>query len=172
MSRAISTVLDVGVAIVLVGASVAVFAGVPSPAAEPERPVPSTGGDTIAGSTMTVQYERTDGQDVAVTGTVAGLLRDAAIARHESASEAYVGAVEESVTDRIDETGTATQLVGACAAGSGGDALPSANRSPVVAGPSPPSGQSVDATVYRWNESSAAGSADCDPIVVVRRWSA
>lgn len=171
MSRAISTVLDVGLAIVLVGASVAVFAGVPTPAADPARPVPSTGGDTLAGSTMTVQYERADGQDVAVTGTVAGLVRDAAIARQESASEAYVDAVEESVADRIDETGTATQLVGACEDDSGRDAVPSANRSPVVAGPTPPSGQSVDATVYRWNESSDAGTANCDPIVVVRRWS-
>jgi hypothetical protein len=170
MTRAISTVLDVGVAIVLIGASVAVFAGVPAPAEETDTLAPSTGGSGLAGSTMTVQYERTDGQAVVVTGTVAGLLRDAAIARHEGDGDAYVDAVEESVADRIDATGTPTQLLGTC--GTADDIGSGANRTQVVSGPSPPTGQPVEATVYRWNTSATGTAADCHPAVVLRRWSA
>ena len=171
MTRAISTVLDVGVAIVLIGASVAVFAGVPAPAADTDAPTVSTGGSSLAGSTMTVEYERTDGQPVVVTGTVAGLLRDAAIARHEGVGETYVEAVEDSVTDRIDATGTPTQLLGTCGSLDGTGRTATDNRTQVVAGTSPPTGQPVEATVYRWNASPTGASADCDPAVVLRRWS-
>lgn len=172
MTRAISTVLDVGVAIVLIGASVAVFAGVPAPTDGTDALALSTGGSSLAGSTMTVQYERSDGQEVVVTGTVAGLLRDAAIARYDGVGEAYVDAVEESVTDRIDATGTPTQLVGTCGTpdGFGGEAAD--DRTQVVSGASPPSGHPVEATVYRWNASPTGTAADCDPAVVLRRWSA
>lgn len=180
MNRGISTVLDVGIAIVLVGASVAVLAGVPTSGVDQQPTVHAGGGDAIAGSTMTVQYERDGDRRAVVTRTVAGHVRDAAIASQTGVGEPYVTAVEEDVSDRIDDTGTRTQLVGACVADGG----PSASGAQtwnasdegrhggtVVAGPAPPTGATVDATVYRWNESAVPTTAGCQPVVVVRSWS-
>jgi len=170
MNRGISTVVDVSVAIVLVGASVALLAGVPAPDS-PSHQAPGTGGTAIAGSTTTVQYERVDGQTAVVTGTAAGLLRDAAIARYRGTGGPFVEAVARSVASRIERTGTPAQLVAACP---GSD--------PVVAGTAPPDERPVRATVYHWNESTLANAsaatdrgdaADrCRPVVVVRRWDA
>lgn len=169
MNRAISTVLDVGFAIVLVSASVVVLAGVPAPDVDQRPAVQGGGGAAVAGSTMTVQYARDDGQQAAVTRTVAGHLRDAAIAREQAVGEAYVTAVADDLSDRIETTGTPTQLVGACVEQDGDVA--GTETEPVVAGPAPPTGVPVDATLYRWNESAVPASADCRPVVVVRRWS-
>lgn len=169
-NRGISTVLDVGFAVVLIGASVAVLAGVPMPAPDHGADA-GVGGVSVAGSTMTVEYERPDGRSAVATGTVAGHLRDATLARQAGVGEDYVGAVERRVAERIETTGARTQLVGTCSvsAGTGVDSRGAAE--PVVAGPAPPTGVPVDATVYRWNEGGRPGTADCDPVVVVRRWS-
>lgn len=181
MNRGISTVLDVGFAIVLVGASVAVLAGVPTTGVDQQPSVHVGGGVAVAGSTLTVQYERHDDRSAVVTRTVAGHVRDAAIARDQGVGETYVSTVEADVADRIEETGTPTQLVGACVDdgrasmmgpetkhGSGDEAR---DAGMVVAGPAPPSGAPVDATVYRWNASAVPTSTDCQPVVVVRSWS-
>lgn len=172
MNRAISTVLDVGVAMVLVGASVALLAGVPVPAGGDDVAVHAGGGSAVAGSTMTVEYERADGQQVQVTGTVAGLLHDAALSRQAGVGAPYVTAVETAVADRIQNTGTPTQLVGTCVPADGAAPTESV-PAPVVAGPTPPGDEPVDATTYRWNGNQDAATAtdDCDPLVVVREWS-
>ncbi|AKH97094.1 DUF7284 family protein [Halanaeroarchaeum sulfurireducens] len=167
MNRAISTVFDVGFAIVLVGASVAVLAGVPAPGTDQPPTVHSGGGVALSGSTMTVQYPREDGPPAVVTGTVAGHVRDAAVARHAGVGDDYVAAVEREVGTRIKDTGTRTQLVGACEPRN----EPSTPADTIVVGPAPPTGDPVDATAYRWNETDDGGSRDCDPVVVVRRWS-
>lgn len=181
MNRGISTVLDVGFAIVLVGASVAVLAGVPTPGVDQQPVVHAGGGVAVAGSTMTVQYERDDDRPAIVTRTVAGHVRDAVISRDEGVGETYVTAVEDDVADRIEKTGTPTQLVGACVADGRAPTTASEPRQRngdegyddgmVVAGPTPPTGAPVDATLYRWNESAVPTSADCQPVVVVRSWS-
>lgn len=156
MSRGISTVVDVSLAVVLVGASVGVLSGVP--AADPSpAPRPGSGGAAVAGSTLAVQYERADGESASVTATVAGHLRDAAIARNRSGDERYVAAVTRAVGDRLDRVGAHANLVASCP----GD-------DPVVAGRTPPTGAAVTATVYRWN---ASADDSCAPVVVVRRWS-
>lgn len=156
MSRAISTVVDVSLAVVLVGASVAVLSGV-APADPSPAPRPGSGGAAVAGSTLAVQYERPDGASASVAATVAGHLRDAAIARNRSTDDRYVEAVRSAVGDRLDRVGAPAQLVAACP----GD-------DPVVAGRTPPTGAAVAATVYRWN---ASTDDSCAPVVVVRRWS-
>lgn len=171
MNRGISTVLDVGVAIVLIGASVGVLAGVPTPAVDQRSAVHSGGGVAVAGSTMSVQYDREDGQTVVVTRTVAGHVRDAAIARHAGVGDAYTTAVESAVADRIEETGTRAQLVGACEANAEDLDREAADGGPVVVGPAPPMERPVDATVYRWNGTDSAATAACEPVVVVRSWS-
>ncbi|MFB6133034.1 MAG: hypothetical protein ABEJ44_06490 [Halanaeroarchaeum sp.] len=170
MNRGISTVLDVGFAIVLVGASVAVLSGVPTSAPDHGADA-DVGGVSVAGSTLTVEYERRDGQSAIVTGTVAGHLRDAALARRAGVGADYVRAVERQVADRVEVTGARTQLVGACSVSAGvGDDSRGATE-PVVAGPAPPTGEPVDATVYRWNAVERPPTVACDPVVVVRRWS-
>lgn len=169
MNRGISTVLDVGFAIVLVGASVAVLTGVPAPGPATPPADHLAGGVAVAGSTLTVQYDRADGESAVVTGTVGTLLRDAAIARHMGVGEPFATSVTAAVDDRIEGTGTPTQLVGACVPASASVSR-STIRDRVVAGPAPPTGASVDATVYKWN-GSVAGRADCEPVVVVRSWS-
>ncbi|MFB6069606.1 MAG: hypothetical protein ABEJ76_01175 [Halanaeroarchaeum sp.] len=157
MTRGLSTVVDVAFAILLVGSSVAVLSGV-HPADPAPRVQPGTGGEAVAGSTMTVRYERADGASAAVTGTVAGLVRDAAIARHRGVGGRYVAAVTDAVDDRLAETGVRAQIVGACP----GD-------DPVVAGQTPAGSRGIRATAYRWN--ATEGVDDCRPTVVVRRWS-
>lgn len=170
MSRGISTVLDVGFAVVLVGASVAVLAGVPSPGLDGAASA-QVGGASVAGSTMTVQYERPDGQSAVVTATVAGHLRDAALARRAGVGDAYVEAVEADVGTRIESTGASAQILGACSADAETGGALSEGAETVVAGPAPPTGEPVDATVYRWNGDEHRETVDCDPVVVVRRWS-
>ncbi|WP_259519264.1 hypothetical protein [Halanaeroarchaeum sp. HSR-CO] len=181
MNRGISTVLDVGFAIVLVGASVAVLAGVPATGVDQQPAVHASGGVAVAGSTMTVEYEREDDRSAVVTRTVAGHVRDAAIARDQGVGEPYVSAVEADVADRIAETGTRTQIVGACVEDGRASTMGPETRhesadagqdaGTVVAGPAPPTGAPVDATVYRWNESAVPTSTACQPVVVVRSWS-
>lgn len=159
MNRGISTVVDVSLAIVLVGTSVAVLSGVPA-AHSQLMTTPNTGGAAVAGSTLTVEYERPDGEMATVTGTVAGLLRDAAIARSRGPAGEYAGAVTSAIGGRLDRTGAPAQLVAGC----GG-------IDPVVAGPHPPTGVAVTATVYRWNGTASGADRQCRPVVVVRRWS-
>lgn len=161
MSRGMSTVVDVALATVLIGASVAVFVGAPPPAGGGDATpiMPDSGGVAVAGATLTVSYRRADGERATVTGTVAGLLRDAAIARRRGTGRRYVDAVRRRIDRRIDRVGTPAQLVGACGM-----------AEPVVAGPTPPGDAPVIATVYRWNRTAANGT-DCRPVVVVRRWS-
>lgn len=163
MNRGISTVVDVAIAIVLVGASVALLSGVPAPD-QPTHPSSESAGAAIAGSTTTVHYDRADGQSAVVTGTAAGLLRDAAIARHRGVGEPFVEAVARTVARRIERTGTRAQLVAACP-----------DSDPVVAGTGPPDERPVSATVFRWGRSGVNGTTDeedrCHPVVVVRRWS-
>ena len=171
MSRGISTVLDVGIAIVLIGASVGVLAGVPVPTEEQGMAAHRGGGVAVAGSTMSVEYDREDGQTVVVTRTVAGHVRDAAIARDAGVGDAYTTAVESAVADRIGETGTRAQLVGACESVAEEPDREAADGDPFAVGPAPPLDRPVDATVYRWNGSDSEATADCEPVVVVRSWS-
>ncbi|MFB6124724.1 MAG: hypothetical protein ABEJ59_02030 [Halanaeroarchaeum sp.] len=156
MSRGISTVVDVSLAVVLVGASVGVLAGV-APTQPSPPPRPGSGGAAVAGTTLAVDYDRADGASASVTATVAGHLRDAAIARNRSTDGRYVAAVTGAVGDRLDRVGVDAQLLASCP----GD-------DPVVAGRAPPTGGAVTATVYRWN---ASAEERCAPVVVVRRWS-
>lgn len=167
MNRGISTVLDVGVAIVLVGASVAVLAGVPTPGATEDVATHTGGGVAVAGSTMTVSYERPDGQTASVTRTVAGHLSVAAKTRATDSGDDYTTAVERDVAERIEDTGTSTQLASACVR-----ETPESSQveSTVVVGQAPPGDATVDAVVYRPKESTS-DSSECDPVVVVRSWS-
>ncbi|MFB6094007.1 MAG: hypothetical protein ABEJ77_03605 [Halanaeroarchaeum sp.] len=170
MNRGISTVLDVGIAMVLIGASVAVIAGVPAPDEGASR-VPEVGETAIGGSTLTVRYDRPDGPDAVVTGTATGLIRDAALGRGTPAGAAYADAVERAVTERIEETSARVQIVGACSTGDvDPDDVDGERR--VVAGPAPPGDRPVDATLYRWNATRRSDGTACSPVVVVRRWSA
>ncbi|MFB6135110.1 MAG: hypothetical protein ABEJ55_08990 [Halanaeroarchaeum sp.] len=161
MSRGISTVLDVGIAIVVVGAAVGILVGIPSPSSNQGGTAAPVDGAAIAGSTTTITYPRDGGGPAVVTGTAAGLLADAARARQDGTGAAYVDAITAAIDERIDDTGATTQLVAACTAG------PS-RRDHVVAGPAPPGGVAVDATTYHLDGNVSEG---CRPVVVLRRWS-
>lgn len=76
MARAVSTVLDVAVALLLVGAAVATLAAAPAPSARPDAPVADVTAETVATVTTTVPT----GDGRRSHGTLARHLATAAVA--------------------------------------------------------------------------------------------
>lgn len=172
--RGLSTPLDVAVGLLLVGAAVGVIAGVPAHQSSQADPGPR--GSVLLGSVIEVSYE-TERGPAAVTGTIGGLVGEAVIATGPTAqagsssanksaeTRAFVEAVRRKVGGRVSELGVPIQIVGYCRSGAG---------DPLVIGRSVPQGAAVTASVYDSSQPATLNrstAAECDPAVVVRRWS-
>lgn len=77
--RAVSTVLDVSVFLLLVGAAVLTLLSAPTAAPDPAADRADEVATTLSGSTATINYTE-DGETRTAHGTLAGLLADAAVA--------------------------------------------------------------------------------------------
>lgn len=83
--RALSTVLDVCLALLLVGAAVLTLVSAPTPGIDPSAGRAEEVATTLAGSTATVRYDD-GGSTRTIHGTRAGLLADAAVSNRTPAS--------------------------------------------------------------------------------------
>lgn len=177
-SRGISTVVDVAIGLLLVSAAVSVIAGINPPADN----TPETSGSVLLGSRVDVQVAAS-GPETTVTGTMGGMVGDAVLAGQPPVTardRAFRRAVRAAVERRISETGVPIQVIGYCrggaAAGAGGDdgSMPS-GQAIFVAGADTPPERPIRAVVYDVPGGPAtgtpSGNRDCEPAVVVRRWS-
>ncbi|AOW80638.1 hypothetical protein HTSR_1462 [Halodesulfurarchaeum formicicum] len=159
--RGVSTVLDVVLGLLLVGLAAGVLVtSIPQPADPPT----ADGTPSVLGSTLTVEYETSAGAH-SVEATVGTLLGDAILASHGSQTPrtaAFRSAVETRVSSHLETHGLPVQLVGSCRGNESTD--------PLVVGPAPPGDQVVRATVYQV-PAPASATEQCEPVVVVRRWS-
>ncbi|WP_336034840.1 DUF7284 family protein [Halobacterium yunchengense] len=94
MSRAVSTVLDASLAVLLVSAAVVALVAIPGD--DPRPADPDAAARTVLASTATATYQ-TDAGSEPVTGRVGTLLAHAAVADRDGASEPFVDAVESAV---------------------------------------------------------------------------
>lgn len=158
--RAISTPIDVVLGLVLVGLATGVVAtAVPAPV-----DTPTDGGQSaILGSSITVQFE-TEAGEWTVRETVGGHLADAALAGQESNSRnvAYRDATRTAISNYVETHGRHVQVIGVCRG---------TEADPLIAGRTPPGDRPVRATVYEVPYSTGTSEPDCDPVVVLRRWS-
>lgn len=99
-NRAVSTVLDVGLCLLLVSAAVGVLYAAPTGSSDDGGDVAASGATTLATSTATVEYTPTAGDASSIDrGTVASLLARAALANATvdgaslTSDDAYVDAV-------------------------------------------------------------------------------
>jgi hypothetical protein len=163
--RGISTVVDVAVGLLLVGAAVGVVAGINPPA----DASPDTSGSVLLGTRMEVS-SGADDPTARVTGAMGSLIADAALAGTppvSSRDRAFRRAVRSAVSRRLSKLGVPFQVVGFCRQGP--------MSASIVAGPDVPPDRPVRATVYEVPPPEAlrneTPSGRCDPAVVVRRWS-
>jgi hypothetical protein len=154
--------------LLLVSASVLVIGGIDLPS---DR-TPTVRGTTHVGGSMTVSYHGQNG-DASVTGTMGGLLCDAAVVATDPdtpGDRAFVDAVRTGVDRHVERHGIPVQFVATCNRNATG-----AKRVAIVAGREPPSDVTVTTTVYHGSPSEVVTPCteanSCEPIVVVRRWS-
>lgn len=157
MDRGMSTVLDVGLACLLVTASATLLVATPSPATEP--PDADRIGRAILPSTIA-----TDSAGHTVEPSVGDVLVTAATD----------GGIEPETRTRVEERVRAvhrqTRIVASVD-----------DETRVAIGPEPAPGDTVEAAVFRVGDSAAARSANEDPgstrrtagsvVIVVRTWS-
>lgn len=159
--RGVSTVVDVALGLLLVGAAAGVIATAP---VAPDQTVTERGAPSLLGPTITVEFE-TEAGHWTVEESVGGLVGRAAVADPETErSAAFRAAVERAVGSYLDRHAAAVQLVGSCRGPDAGE--------PLLIGTAPPDDRPVRATTYELSTTgpSTNGSA-CEPIVVLRRWS-
>ncbi|MCG1002196.1 MULTISPECIES: hypothetical protein [Halobacterium] len=97
MSRAISTVLDASLAVLLVSAAAVALVTIPGGDRRP--PDPDAAARTVLASTATAEYQTANGSQRAVSGRVGTLLAHAAVADNRSANSRFADAVENAVGD-------------------------------------------------------------------------
>lgn len=97
MSRAISTVLDASLAVLLVSA--AAVALVTIPGGDQRPPDPDAAARTVLASTTTAEYQTANGSQRTVSGRVGTLLAHAAVADGRSEHSQFADAVEDAVAD-------------------------------------------------------------------------
>lgn len=109
--RAVSTVLDVSVSLLLVGVAVLTLLSTPTPGSDPASGRAEEVATTIAGTTATVRYEASGGTRT-VHGTHAGLLADAAVSNRTPASGRRLrSAVAEATRPVLGGSGWRAQVV-------------------------------------------------------------
>lgn len=150
VSRAVSTVLDASLAVLLVSAAAVVL--VTLPGGDQRPPDPDAAAQTVLASTTTAEYHA-NGSERAVSGRVDTLLAHAAVADDRSTHSRFASAVEAAVADVLAATDGRVSVV--ATAGSGR----------VRAGPRPPPSASVAAVTHR-------AVAENDAVTItVRTWS-
>jgi hypothetical protein len=107
VTRAISTVVDVSLAILLVSAAAVALVTIPS--SEPEPPDPDATARTVLASTVTVDYGQADGRTTA--GRLSTLLAHAAVAADRGSTPGFVAAVERAADDVVRDTGGRVEVV-------------------------------------------------------------
>lgn len=97
MSRAVSTVLDASLAVLLVSAAAVALVAIPGSDQRP--PDPDDAARTVLASTTTAEYQTANGSERTVSGRVGTLLAHAAVADDRSANSRFARAVEDAVAD-------------------------------------------------------------------------
>ena len=95
VSRAVSTVLDASLAVLLVSAAAVALVAIPGGGQRP--PDQDAAARTVLASTTTAEYQPTNGSERAVSGRVSTLLAHAAVADGRSGHSRFAGAVEDAV---------------------------------------------------------------------------
>ena len=150
MTRALSTVLDVSMALLLVSAAVVALVTIPGDDRRP--PDPDAAARTVLASTATATYGPSDHRQT-VSGRVSTLLGQAAVAADREGNAAFVDAVEGAVGRILVRTGGNVELLATT-----GDAT-------VRVGRRPPASASVAAVTHRVDLQNATAT------VTVRTWS-
>ena len=148
MTRAVSTVVDVSLAMLLVSAAVLALVAIPDD--EPAPPDPDAAARTVLASTLTATFGPDDGRVAA--GRVSTLLAHAAVADAAS-GRGFVDSVLAAVDAVLADAGGRIEVV----ATAGGD--------PLRVGPRPPPDAAVAATTHE------VPANETTVTVTVRTWS-
>jgi len=149
VTRAVSTVVDVSLAILLVSAAAVALVTIPGDESEP--PDPDATARTVLASTVTAPYGQTD--ERVASGRVSTLLARAAVAADRDVRPAFVAAVTEAAAGIVGDAGGRVELVATA-----GDAT-------LRVGPRPPHDDAVAATTHAVPANGTAVS------ITVRTWS-
>ncbi|MGB9963914.1 hypothetical protein [Halobacterium sp. CBA1126] len=152
MSRAVSTVLDASLAVLLVSAAAVALVAIPGGDQRP--PDPDAAARTVLASTTTAEYQTANGTKRAVTGRVDTLLAHAAVAEHRSTHSPFASAVERAVSDVLADADGRVAVVA------------SAGDGTVRVGERPPPSASVAAVAHD------AVAENHTVTITVRTWSA
>jgi hypothetical protein len=138
--RAVSTVLDVSVSLLLVGAAMLTLLSAPTAGPDPAAGRAEEVATTLAGSTATVSYEAA-GETRAAHGTMAGLLADAAVSnRTPGDGAAFRAAVASATRSSLGGTGWRGEIIATWRPYEGAD-----DAARMRVGRTPPVGVSVHA---------------------------
>ena len=152
MTRAISTVLDASMAVLLVSAAAVALVTIPGDGSRPADPDATA--RAVLASTANATYHAQSGRKRSASGRVATLLGHAVVAKHRSTNPRFVRAVETSVTDVLAELDSPVTV----SATSGGTRI--------TVGARPPPSASVAAVTHR------VTVGNTSVFVSVRTWSA
>lgn len=150
--RAVSTVLDASMAVLLVSAAAVALVTIPGD--NPRPADPDAAARTILASTASATYHAQSGRQRTASGSVATLLGHAAVSKHRGGNARFVRAVETSVADVLAEVGRPVAVTATA-----GDAR-------VSVGQRPPPSASVAAVTHRVTVGNTSA------LVSVRTWSA
>jgi len=152
VSRAVSTVLDASLAVLLVSAAAVALVAIPGGDQRP--PDPDAAARTVLASTATAEYRTADGSRRTVSGRAGTLLAHAALADERAANPGFVRAVDAAVEAVVAEAGGSVEVVATTSTGR------------VRVGERPP----PDAAVAAVSHEVAVGNESAT--VTVRTWSA
>jgi len=149
VSRGVSTVVDVSLAILLVSAAAVALVTIPTDS--PQPPDPDATARTVLASTATASVDQDDGR--VASGRVSTLLAHAAVAADRDANPAFVAAVERAVDDVVEDADARIELVA------------TADDATLRVGSRPPPDAAVAATTQ------AVPTNETTVAVTVRTWS-
>lgn len=151
MNRAVSTVLDASLAVLLVSA--AAVALVTIPGGDQRPPDPDAAARTVLASTATATYQDEAGDQRTASGRVGTLLAHAAVAERDGSDRRFVRAVEAAVGDVLVRANGRISVVA------------TAGTHRVRVGERPPPGASVAAVSH------GVPAGNSSVTVTVRTWS-
>jgi hypothetical protein len=151
VTRAISTVVDAALAIVLVSAAAVALVTIPEGDQRP--PDPDAAAKTVLASTADATFQAAGGQQRTVTGRTGTLLAHAAVAEHAGTDERFVRAVANATGAVLAATDRPVEVVA------------SAGQATVRVGQRPPPSASVAAVSHEITVENGTAT------VTVRTWS-
>jgi hypothetical protein len=151
VTRAVSTVLDASMAILLVSAAAVALVAIPDDASRPADPDATA--RTVLASTANASYYAESGSPRTASGRVATLLGHAAVSKQRGGNARFVSAVETAVAEVLANVDCPVALTA------------TAGNSRVTVGQNPPPSASVAAVTHRV----AVGNTSA--LVSVRTWS-